>query len=90
MKCEQPTPRCITTVFDVEVISGGVHSPWGTPCKTLSEAREVAEKRSRSGNLPIVELDWRTDFKNETRGDAIFIWEIRRDQAQIGWPRVML
>jgi hypothetical protein len=87
MRPEQPTPRFITTVFDLEVIKDGIRSPWGMPCKTLSEAREAAQTRSRSSGLPIIELDWRTDFKNETR-DGIFICEIRRDQAQTPWTRV--
>jgi hypothetical protein len=85
----QPQPKFISTVFDVEVIKDGVRSPWGTPCKTLSEAREVASRRARSGGLPIVELDWRTDFANETR-DGIFICEIRRDQAQTPWTRIFV
>jgi hypothetical protein len=84
----QPTPKFITTVFDVEVISGGVRSPWGTPCSTLSEAMDVAQWRSRNGGLPIVKLDWRVDFAAEPRADAIYICEIRRDQAQTPWKRV--
>jgi hypothetical protein len=87
MQLQQPTPKFITTVFDLEVVKDGQRSPWSVPCATLSEARELAATRSRSSGLPIIELDWRTDFKNETR-DGVFICEIRRDQAQTPWKRV--
>jgi hypothetical protein len=87
MYLESPQPKCIRTVWDVEVIKAGVRSPFPTPCSTLTEAREIASKMSRAGGAEIVNLDFRHDIKNETR-DGIFICEIRQDVAQMGWPRI--
>jgi hypothetical protein len=88
MRPEQPTPRLITTVFDVENIINGECLPLSNAgFKTRTEAVECAEKRARSLGLPVIFLDWRQDIKNAT-GDGVFVCEIRRDQAQHNWPRV--
>ncbi|MGO9769536.1 MAG: hypothetical protein ACLPSW_08290 [Roseiarcus sp.] len=86
---EQPTPKCIRTVWDVEVIKGGCRQPWGVGCTTLSEARDLAAKRSRAGGAPVVELDWRRDIRDIT-DDAIYICEIRQNVAEPGWPRIFI
>jgi hypothetical protein len=88
MQLQQPTPKFIRTVFDVETIQNNERQRVSNVgCKTLSEAREIAAKRSRSSGLPVVELTWRQDIKDQT-GDCIVIAEIRQDCAREGWPRV--
>jgi hypothetical protein len=87
MQLQQPTPKFIRTVYDVEVIKDGARSPFNAGCKTLTEARDLAATRARAGGATVIELDWRQDIKNETR-DGIFVCEIRQNVAEPGWPRV--
>jgi hypothetical protein len=88
MQLTQPTPKFIRTVYDVEVIKDGARSPFSAGCKTLTEARDLAATRARASGAPVFELDFKHDIRSETR-DGIFICEIRQDQAQPGWPRVL-
>jgi hypothetical protein len=80
--------RVIREVYDVETRSKGEYRPLNSaPFATLTEARDAAARRSRASGLPVIELSYREDIKNETR-DGVFVCVVRRDEGIVGWPRV--